>query len=84
MDFKEIIKSLDEYPVLLNIYGERLFIMRDGEYEVLAVRLAHRIHRMATMTHMVIEGDGVLKPDGSLLNKGLIVASDSYTPIKSR
>jgi len=69
LNFERIIKSLPEYQTLIFQHGERLFIKRDGEYEVLSIRLAYRIHCMAVMTCIVVDGDGVLRPDGSLLNK---------------
>lgn len=68
-DFEKIIASLPEYKTLIFQHGERLFIRRDGEYEILAIRLAYRIHCMAVVTCIVVDGDGVLRPDGSLLNK---------------
>lgn len=83
-DFEEILKTLPEYKTLLIQHGERLFIMRDGEYEILTVRLAYKFHYLATMTHVVVQDDGVLSPDGSLMNTGRIIACDSYAPIKSR
>ncbi|MGS0705044.1 hypothetical protein ACVBEE_00525 [Acinetobacter sp. ANC 3781] len=83
-DFEAILKTLPEYKNLLIQHGERLFIQRDGEYEILTVRLAYKFHHLATMTHVVIPDDGVLKPDGSLMNTGRIIACDSYAPIKSR
>ena len=54
-DFEKLIQTLPEYKTLVFQHGERLFIKRDGEYEVLAVRLAYRLHVMATMTHVVTE-----------------------------
>lgn len=41
-DFEKWLQSTPEYKNLLIQHGERLFIMRDGEYEVLTVRLAQR------------------------------------------
>lgn len=41
-DFEQWIQTTPEYKNLLIQHGERLFIMRDGEYEILTVRLAHR------------------------------------------
>jgi hypothetical protein len=42
-DFEKLIQTLPEYQTLVFQHGERLFIKRDGEYEVLAVRLAYNI-----------------------------------------
>lgn len=69
LKFEEMIKTLPEYKTLIFQHGERLFIRRDGEYEILAIRLAYRIHCMAMMTCLVVDGDGVLRPDGTLLSK---------------
>ena len=55
-DFEKIIASLPEYKTLIFQHGERLFIRRDGEYEILAIRLAYRIHCMAVMTCIVVDG----------------------------
>lgn len=44
MSFEETVKQLPEYKTLIFSYGDRLFIKRDGEYEVLAVRLAHKFY----------------------------------------
>ena len=41
-DFEKWLQSTPEYKNLLIQHGERLFIMREGEYEILTVRLAHR------------------------------------------
>ena len=81
--FEEILKTLPEYKTLLIQHGERLFIMRDGEYEILTVRLAYKFHYLAAMTPVVVRDDGVLNPDGSLMNRGHVVDHDSYVPIKS-
>lgn len=63
-DFEKLIQTLPEYKTLVFQHGERLFIKRDGGYEILAVRLAYRLHVMATMTHVTVEDDGVLTPVG--------------------
>ena len=83
-DFEQWLQTTPEYKNLLIQHGERLFIMRDGEYEILTVRLAYKFHHLATMTHVVIPDDGVLKPDGSLMNTKQVTDYDSYVPIKSR
>ena len=54
LNFEEIIKCTREYQTLVFQHGERLFIKRDGEYEVLSIRLAYRIHCMATMTESCV------------------------------
>lgn len=41
--FEEWVKASPEFNTLIFSYGDRLFIKRDGEYAVLAVRLAHRL-----------------------------------------
>lgn len=41
-DFEKWLRTTPEYKNLLIQHGERLFIMRDGEYEILTVRLAQR------------------------------------------
>ena len=69
LNFEKWLQTTPEYKTLVFQHGERLFIMRDGEYEILAIRLAYRIHCMAVMTCIVVDGDGVLRPDGSLLNQ---------------
>lgn len=83
-NFEAILKTLPEYKNLITQHGERLFIQRDGEYEILTVRLAYRFHCMATMTHVLVRDDGVLNPDGSLMNTGQVVDCDLYIPIKSK
>ncbi|WP_257224114.1 hypothetical protein [Acinetobacter sp. YH16053] len=42
-DFKEWLKTTPEYQTLVFQHGERLFIQRDGEFEILTVRLAYRV-----------------------------------------
>ena len=42
-DFQEWLKTTPEYKTLIFQYGERLFIQRDGEFDCLPVRLAHRV-----------------------------------------
>ena len=54
LKFEQIIKSLPEFKTLIFQHGERLFIKRDGEYEVLSIRLAYRIHCMSTMTETCV------------------------------
>lgn len=84
IDFEKLIQTLPEYKTLVFQHGERLFIKRDGEYEVLAVRLAYRLHVMATMTHVVAENDGVLHPNTSGERSLIIADYDLYIPIQSR
>lgn len=43
-DFEQWLQTTPEYKNLLIQHGERLFIMRNGEYEILTVRLAHRAY----------------------------------------
>lgn len=54
LNFEEIIKCTREYQTLVFQHGERLFIKRDGEYEILSIRLAYRIHCMAKMTESCV------------------------------
>ena len=42
IDFKQWLQSTPEYKTLVFQHGERLFIRRDGEYDILTVRLAYR------------------------------------------
>ena len=42
-DFQEWLKTTPEYQTLVFQHGERLFIQRDGEFEILTVRLAYRV-----------------------------------------
>lgn len=42
-DFKEWLKTTPEYQTLVFQHGERLFVQRDGEFEILTVRLAYRV-----------------------------------------
>lgn len=41
MNFEDFVKSLPEYNTLVFQHGERLFMKRDGDYEILSIRLAH-------------------------------------------
>ena len=43
-DFEQWLQTTPEYKNLLIQHGERLFIIRDGEYEILTVRLAYRAY----------------------------------------
>lgn len=62
-------------------HGEHLFIKHDGEYEILAVRLVYKFHYLATTFCVVVEDDGVLKPDERLV---ITADYDLYTLIQSR
>lgn len=42
-DFQEWLKTTPEYQTLVFQHGERLFIQRDGEFEILTVRLVYRV-----------------------------------------
>ena len=72
-DFEKWLQTTPEYKTLVFQHGERLFIQRDGEYQVLAVRLAHRIHRLATMKELRVSS-----------TKYNIEDFDLYTPIQLR
>ena len=41
--FKEWLKTTPEYQTLVFQHGEHLFVQRDGEFEILTVRLAYRV-----------------------------------------
>jgi (p)ppGpp synthase/HD superfamily hydrolase len=72
-DFEKWLQTTPEYQTLVFQHGERLFIQRDGEYAILPVRLAHRIHKLATMKEMRV----------SSVNCD-IENFDLYTPLQSR
>ena len=82
-DFEQWLQTTPEYKNLLIQHGERLFIVRDGEYEILTVRLVHRAWVLCGGINATVKDDGVLNPDGSLMNTGQVVDHDSYVPIKS-
>lgn len=72
-DFEKWLQTTPEYKTLVFQHGERLFIQREGEYQVLAVRLAHRIHKLATMKELRV-----------LSTKYNIEDFDLYIPLQSR
>ena len=72
-DFEQWLQTTPEYKTLVFQHGERLLIQRDGEYQVLAVRLAHRIHKLATMKELRV-----------LSTKYNIEDFDLYIPLQSR
>ena len=43
MTFEDHIKASPDYYNLLVQHGERLFIKRDGQYEIQSMRIAHYI-----------------------------------------
>lgn len=45
-EFKKWIKASQEYQTLVFRHGERLFICRDGQYDILSIRLARRLWAM--------------------------------------
>lgn len=51
----------DDFKILLNQHGKRVFIKRNGEYEILSVRLAHKMWR----THQNI---GAITPQPIMLD----------------
>jgi len=51
----------DDFKILLNQHGERVFIMRQGEYEILSVRLAHKVWRMQ-------QNEGAITPQPIMLD----------------
>ena len=56
-DFEQWLQSTPEYKNLLIQHGERLFIMRDGEYGILTVRLAHRVWVLCGGLKVTVEDD---------------------------
>lgn len=44
MSFEDFVKLLPEYNTLVFQHGERLFMKRDGEYEILSIRIAHSVY----------------------------------------
>lgn len=45
-EFRKWIKASQEYQTLVFQHGERLFIRRDGQYDILSIRLARRLWTM--------------------------------------
>jgi len=62
-DFEKWLQTTPEYKNLLIQHGERLFIMRDGEYEILTVRLAHRAWVQCGGLNVTVESDGVIRSE---------------------
>lgn len=40
-DFEQWVKTTDHYRELIFLHGERLFIKENGQYKILALRLAY-------------------------------------------
>lgn len=72
-DFEQWLQTTPEYKTLVFQHGERLLIQRDGEYVILPVRLAHRIHKLATMKELRVSS-----------TKYNIEDFDLYIPLQSR
>ncbi|MCW8037929.1 hypothetical protein [Acinetobacter entericus] len=51
----------DDFKILLNQHGKRVFIKRNGEYEILSVRLAHKVWRMN-------QNEGAITPQPIMLD----------------
>lgn len=56
-EFIEWLKTTPEYKTLIFQYGERLFIQRDGEFDCLPVRLAHRVWVKQKIDTDTLRGD---------------------------
>lgn len=72
--FEQYIKTTPEYKDLVLQHGERLFIKHEGEYNILTMRLAHRLW---------VRLDAVDVP----LNTNKVVLGfnfDNYTPMSSK
>ena len=54
-DFEQWLQTTPEYKNLLIQHGERLFIMRDGEYEILTVRLAHKLFCLWKIQESIVD-----------------------------
>lgn len=74
-EFKKWIEVSPEYQTLVFQHGERLFIRRNGQYEILSVRLARRLwamiegHRFTinAMGEVLVEKDNRIKEALSLI-----------------
>ena len=76
-DFEQWIQTTPEYKNLLIQHGERLFIQRDGEYEILTVRLAHRAwnnsRQLSKDEYVAITQEWFSKGRGSILECAHVV-----------
>ena len=91
-DFEKWLQTTPEYKNLLIQHGERLFIMRDGEYEILTVRLAQRAWSNSRQLskdaacYLVSRADD--QSSELVVQLKQVIADvencDSYTPMRSR
>ena len=86
LNFEKWLQTTPEYKTLVFKHGERLFVMRDGEYEILTVRLAQRAlsdsHQRSKDEYIELTQEWFSKGIESILKCDHVVESSVFSRIQ--